>query len=123
MSTLDGEMSSIDDQEVFEKLPISLEDSLPDWWPLSDVKETIPDNGMGSMDSTDHVPSELNQKWKDRLVEALKYSSHLCRDSETETLVNEEFIYDHLCCSVSKQCETVIEEGFEGSHVWNTCQA
>ena len=118
VSTLDGEMSQMDDQEVFEKLPISLENSLPDWWPLSDVKETMRDNGMASMDSTDHVPSELNQKWKDRLVEALKYSSHLCRDSETETLVNEEIIYAALSLnSVKLSLKKGLRDHMSGTRV------
>lgn len=74
VSTLEGDFNGSTDQEVFNKLPISLESGLPSWWPMLDEKVTILDMGMEH--STKRTVSESNRKWKDCHVETS--SSHPC---------------------------------------------
>ena len=101
VSTLVGGNGSHEEQEVFERLPISLETSLPDWWPKMNEQVTIPqtENEMFLDEDQDMIESPEDRQ---DCLPVVASSSNFCGYSNSETRVNEEFIFAALSLSDMK---------------------
>ena len=102
MSTLVGENVSEVDSEVLERLPISLEQMLPEWWPVVQEKATIQNDVNETMLLTDPGMSSTGN-FEDSQAGAGNKPTKFCRYSETRIRVNEEFVFAALSLQELKQ--------------------
>ena len=102
MSTLVGENVSEVDSEALERLPISLEQMLPEWWPVVQEKATIQNDVNETMLLTDPGMSSTGN-FEDSQAGAENKPTKFCRYSETRIRVNEEFVFAALSLQELKQ--------------------
>ena len=117
VSTMEGEFLEPIEQEVFDRLPISLEQALPEWWPQINNRMTIPEMPTTTMSETDHGKT-LNQHLYDDQVGTMFVFPHFCRASKIETHVNEEFILTALTMTdLKRTLRKGLSESVHGKHV------
>ena len=102
VSTLVGEGPGDEDPEVLERLPISLEQALPEWWPVFNSEGRIPEQMNETMSST-NFGKNASETMDDRQVGSPTVPTECCWDSKRETRVNEEFIFAALSLRDMKQ--------------------
>ena len=102
VSTLVGEGPGDEDPEVLERLPISLEQALPEWWPVFNSEGRIPEQMNETMSST-NLGKNASETMDDRQVGSPTVPTEFCWDSKRETRVNEEFNFAALSLRDMKQ--------------------
>ena len=102
VSTQDGMNTDPENQEIFERLPISLEQGLPNWWPMTNSRMTIQEMENEMCQNTTPGEDVLSDMMNSQVGEESPPSQSF-GDSNSETRVNEEFIYAALTLDQVKQ--------------------
>ena len=102
VSTLVGETYGDQESEVVEKLPISLEHALPEWWPMNQQGIAIQDTEAETLMEPDLAMMTEHESHDDQAGKE-QCPPNFCWDPKRNAHVNDEFVFAALSLDVMKR--------------------